>query len=78
MTTSFSGAILLLNTTPDDDTADAISSDVADLHFPGNGYSYRVTNTLPEDTPVDIADQYSAAIKDLPRGATYLIVYPTE
>lgn len=75
-TTAFHGAILLLNSTPDDDTADAISKDVAEVHFPGDQYRYRVTSELPDNAPVDVADQYSAAIRDLPQGATYLIVYP--
>lgn len=79
MTTKFSGAILLLNETPDDDTADNISRDVASEYFPPNtGYQYRLTTTLPENAPVDLADQYTAAIKDLPLGATYLIVSPVE
>ena len=79
MNTTFSGAILLLNETPDDETADSISADVASEYFPPNtGYKYRLTNVLPENTPVDLADQYTAAIKDLPLGATYLIVSPVE
>ena len=79
MTNTFSGAILLLNETPDDDTADNISKDVAAEYFPPNtGYQYRLTNILPENTPVDLVDQYTAALKDLPLGATYLIVSPVE
>lgn len=79
MTTKFSGAILLLNETPDDDTADNISKDVASEYFPPNtGYQYRITNVLPDNAPVDLADQYTAALKDLPKGATYLIVSPVE
>lgn len=78
MTTKFHGAILLLNSTPDNDTADAIAGDVAADHFPSQGYKYRVTSTLPENTPVDVLDQYTESMKHLPKGSTYLVVYPDD
>jgi hypothetical protein len=78
MNTSYHGAILLLNSTPDDDTTDNIAKDVAEEHFPEYSYRYRLTNELPDGTPVDLADQYSASLRDLPKGATYLLVYPVE
>lgn len=78
MTNPFHGAIILLNSTPDNDTCDAISKDIATDYFPSDNYNYRLSTTLPEGTPVDVADQYTAEMKDLPRGATYLLVYPVE
>lgn len=78
MTNSFYGAILLLNTTPDNDTVEAISRDVATEHLLTDNYKFRLSTTLPENTPVDVADQYTAEMRDLPKGATYLIVYPVE
>lgn len=78
MNTEYHGAILLLNTTPDEDTADSIAKDVAEMHFPDDSYHYRLTKELPSGTPVDLADQYSASLRDLPKGATYLLVYPVE
>lgn len=78
MTTPYYGAILLLNTTPDIETCEAISKDVATEHLSTDSYSYHLSNTLPEGTPVDVYDQYTAQMKDLPRGSTYLLVYPVE
>jgi hypothetical protein len=78
MTTEYHGAILLLNSTPNDETTDSIAKDVAEVHFPEYSYRYRLTNSLPEGTPVDLADQYTASLRDLPTGATYLLVYPVE
>lgn len=77
MTQSFHGAILVLNTTPDTETLDAISHDVANDHLRTNSYTYRLSSTLPENTPVDVADQYTAQMRDLPKG-TYLIISPVE
>lgn len=78
MTNSYNGAILLLNCTPDSDTVAAISSDVAANHLRTDSYNYHLSTTLPEGTPVDVADQYTAQMRDLPTGSTYLLVYPVE
>ena len=77
MNNSFYGAILVLNSTPDADTLDAISRDVANDHLRTDSYTYRLSTSLPENTPVDIADQYTAQMRDLPKG-TYLIISPVE
>lgn len=78
MTTPYHGAILILNSTPDSETCDAISKDIAVEHLLTESYNYRLSLTLPEGTPVDVYDQYTAQMKDLPRGATYLLVYPVD
>lgn len=78
MSIPYYGAILILNSTPDDETCDAISKDIATDHLLTDSYQYKLTTTLPEGTPVDVYDQYTAQMKDLPRGATYLLVYPAE
>ena len=77
MNNSFYGAILVLNSTPDADTLDAISRDVANDRLRTDSYTYRLANSLPENTPVDIADQFTAQMRDLPKG-TYLIISPVE
>lgn len=75
MTNSFHGAILLLSKTPDEDTATLIANDVAKLHFPGSGYNYELTTSLPENTPRDTVYEYTEMIGNLPDGV-YLVVNP--
>lgn len=77
MDNKFYGAILVLNTTPDNDTLDAISRDVANEHLRTDSYTYRLSQTLPDNAPVDVVDQYTAQMRDLPKG-TYLIISPVE
>lgn len=76
MTIPYSGAILLLNCTPDPETVEAISRDTATDHLHTDSYNFHLTSTLPEGTPVDVVDQYTAQMRDLPAGSTYLLVYP--
>lgn len=75
MTNSFYGAILVLNCTPDIETLDAIAHDVATEHLLTDTYNFRLSSKLPPGTPVDVADQHTAKMRDLPNG-TYLIVTP--
>lgn len=77
-TNTFNGAIILLNQTPDPTTVDNIAHDVIEDQFRGIPCEHYITDTLPESTPVDIYDQYTATIRDLPAGAVYLVVVPAE
>ena len=77
-TNTFNGAIFLLNQTPDPETVDNIANDVIESQFLGIPCEHYITDTLPESTPVDIYDQYTARVRDLPAGAVYLVVVPAE
>lgn len=74
----FHGAILLLNSHPDEQTVKDIADAASDIHFPNLTCSYELRETLPENTPVDIVDQYTSAKRDLPEEAKYLVISPVE
>ena len=76
VTTPFYGAILLLKRTLADDTLEHIAATTAQTHFPGQDYNHYLSLDLPENVPVDVFDQYSAAMRDLPEGAVYFVVSP--
>lgn len=78
MTPEYYGAILLLKTTPETDRAAQIAHSIAQDYFPDEPYSYEITDTLPKETPVDLYDQYTATIRDMPEGAIYMLVYPID
>lgn len=78
MTPEYYGAILLLKLVPEADRAAQIAQSVAQDYFPDGPYSYEITDTLPEGTPVDVYDQYTAAVRDMPEGAAYMLIYPVE
>lgn len=77
-TNTFNGAIILLNETPDPATVNNIVHDITEDQFRGIPCEHYITDTLPESTPVDIYDQYTARVRDLPAGAVYLVVVPAE
>lgn len=74
----FHGAILLLNSHPDEETVKQIADAAAGIHFPTRTCSYELRETLPDNTPVDVVDQYTAAMRDLPEEAKYLVISPVE
>lgn len=78
MTTQYYGATLVLNTTPTPDRTEEIARGVAAENFPQQPFNYGLTDTLPEGTPVDVYDQLTAVMRDLPEGATYMLVYPVD
>lgn len=66
----------MLSSTPTPERASEIASHFAEEYFEDDSYHYRLSETLPENTPVDIADQLNAKRRDAPEGAVFLLVYP--
>lgn len=77
MNPSYYGATLLLSQTPTPERALEIASQVAEEYFPGSPYEYRITDNLPDSTPVDVSDQYEAYRRDS-GDHVYLLVYPVD
>ena len=75
-TNTFNGAILLLEYTPDNSVLSDIVRDVTESQFPGMSVQHYISRTLPESTPVDIYDQYTAEIRDLGDDAVFLVIEP--
>lgn len=73
---TYYGATLLLKTTPDQERIQEIAASMAAVHFPEREYSFRLSRSVPEGLPVDVSDQLSAGIRDLPEDAVFLLVSP--
>jgi len=71
---SFYGAVLILtNASRASEIAERIASD----YFPEDqAYHYKVTESIPDNLPVDLNDQASASFRDAPSGSVVLTVYP--
>lgn len=70
-------ATVLLTHTPTDERLHEIVEYVVNEYFPEKDYGYELTYDLPEDTPVDVADQFIAQMRDTP-GSILLIVTPLD
>lgn len=74
---TYYGATFLLAADPGSARVAEIAKSVADDHFADLECSHRLTPTLPQGLPVDVADQLLAHQKDLGPSALFLLVEPT-
>jgi hypothetical protein len=73
---TYHGATFLLAEDPGTARLAEIATSITNEHFPENECLHRLSPTLPQGLPVDVADQLLAHQKDLGPSALFLLVEP--
>lgn len=71
-------ATLLLDSRPTQSEGDRIAYAFAMQHFDTDAFIWEISDSLPEETPVDIADQFNAQARDLSTEGCFMILRITE